>query len=266
MAHDYSPPISSDSTPSVCAETVGRLLATVTQIADMRLDLSDSRAEILTVLLDLIDATAGVWTWGVSDPEATEIAVVAQVEIRFTAFEKTAVLQMGLDPTMHEEFRIPIMRQMAGRLQCTTLRTDLYERREWKTTQMYANLAIAEFDEWMNCVRYSQSETWASLFILRRADCPPFQLPDQQLIDLAMGSISWLSATTDPSLPTEACVALTSRQRMVLMMQLDGLSRKQIASRLQITTDTVGDHIKRIHEQFNVNSTGELAAIFLRNR
>jgi len=83
---------------------------------------------------------------------------------------------------------------------------------------------------------------------------------------LAMSSIPWLGATLDNSLPVKSCVALTSRQRIVLMMQLDGLSRKEIATRLQITVDTVGDHMKKIYEHFGVSTTGELAALFLRNR
>jgi len=73
-------------------------------------------------------------------------------------------------------------------------------------------------------------------------------------------------ATLDNALPVESCVSLTSRQRIVLMMQLDGLSRKKIATRLQITVDTVGDHMKKIYEHFGINTTGELAALFLRNR
>jgi len=53
---------------------------------------------------------------------------------------------------------------------------------------------------------------------------------------------------------------------MVLLMQLDGLSRKDIADRLQITIDTVGDHMKKIYDHFGVSTTGKLAALFLRNR
>jgi DNA-binding CsgD family transcriptional regulator len=102
--------------------------------------------------------------------------------------------------------------------------------------------------------------------MMRRIGDPPFRKADHQLVDLALRSIPWLEATLDYSLPVEPCVALTSRQRIVLMMQLDGLSRKEIANQLQISTDTVGDHVKRVYEQFGISSIGELAALFLRNR
>jgi DNA-binding CsgD family transcriptional regulator len=61
-------------------------------------------------------------------------------------------------------------------------------------------------------------------------------------------------------------VDLTDRQRLVTLLLLDGHSRKLIAANLGITEDTVGDHIKSIFKRFKVNSTTELAAIFLRNR
>ena len=190
------------------------------------------------------------------------------MDIGFTAAEKTAVIQTGLDPSMHEDVRIHGMKLMerAGRPQCTMLRTDLYDDRQWKGTRMCPNLAAGGLNEWIHSVRLSRSETWVSLWLLRRGDTDAFQPADRQLLDLAMENIAWLGATFDNTSSAESAIALTSRQRIVLMMHLDGLSRKQIASRLEIGMDTVGDHIKRIYEHFSVNSAGELAALFLRKR
>ena len=256
----------SNSISHLEAEKVRGLIATVAKVADAQLDLSERRKAILTRLLEMVESTGGMWSWGVSSDSATSIAPVASIAIGFTPEENTAVIQTGLDPTMHEEFRIPVMKQMQGRSQCTTVRTELYDDRQWKKTQMHSNLVEGGCDEWVHCIRNCGSETWSSLWMMRRIGEPPFLPADQQLIDLAMSSIPWLGATLDNALPVESCVALTARQRIVLMMQLDGLSRKEIASRLQITVDTVGDHMKKIYEHFDVTSTGELAALFLRNR
>ncbi len=252
------------------ADKVGCLISTVAKVADARLDLSERRTEILTLLLEMVESAGVTWTWGVSDESASSIAPVASITVGFTAEEKTAVMKTGMDSTMHEEFRLPGMKLMQdqpqGTAQITMLRTDLYDAQLWKATKMHANLGAGGCDEWVHCVRYSGSETWSSLWMIRRIGEPPFLPADQQLLDLAMGSIPWLEATLDNSLPVESSVALTARQRIVLMMQLDGLSRKEIADRLQITVDTVGDHTKKIHEHFDVTSAGELAALFLRNR
>jgi len=262
---DEPQPTSLDSISDLEADKVGCLISAVAQVADARLDLLECRTEIVKRLHEMVESTGAMWTWGVADEAATAIAPVATISVGFTAEEKTAVHCTGLDPSMHEEFRIPIMKQMQGRSQITTLRTDLYDDRQWKATRMYANQAAGGCDEWVHCVRNSGSETWSSLWMMRRIGEPPFLPANQQLIDLAMRSIPWLGAMLDNSLPVASSVALTSRQRIVLMMQLDGLSRKEIADRLQISLDTVGDHTKKIYEHFGISSAGELAALFLRN-
>lgn len=261
-----SQPTPAGSISHLKADKVGCLISTVAKVANARLELSKCRSEILTRLVEMVESIGGMWSWGVADEAAASVAPVATIAVGFTSEEKTAVLNMGLDPTMHEEFRIPVMKQMQGRSQCTTLRTDLYDDRQWKTTRMYAHQAAEGCDEWVHCIRNSGLETWSSLWMMRRIGEPPFLPADQQLIDLAMGSIPWLSATLDNSLPVDSSVALTARQRAVLMMQLDGLSRKEISDRLQISLDTVGDHTKKIYEHFGINTSGELAALFLRNR
>lgn len=50
---------------------------------------------------------------------------------------------------------------------------------------------------------------------------------------------------------------LTPRQKQILELLADGLSRKMIADNLNITENTVNDHIKAIYEKLNVNSALE---------
>lgn len=250
---------------SVGMESIGQLLASVAQIGSMRNQPSVRRTEILKQLVEITGAAGGTWAWGVSDDSASSITPFAILEVGFNQEEKAVVTDMALDPTMLEEFRVPIMERMDGNTMCTCSRTDLYDDSSWKTTRMFANMMLGNFSEWINSVRYSRSETWSSLFLARRPCDGPFQAAERNLVDLAMGNVPWLRATLDNSLPTKLCNDLTARQRVVLTMQLDGLSRKQIATRLDITVDTVGDHIKKVYQHFNVSSHGELAAIFLRN-
>ncbi len=49
-------------------------------------------------------------------------------------------------------------------------------------------------------------------------------------------------------------------------MLLDGLARKRIAAELKLSVETVNDHIRAIYDEFKVNSSSELAAIFLRGK
>ena len=214
----------------------------------------------------MIGATSASWAWGFADNSALSIAPVATVDIEVTAEQMATIIKMGLDPSQYEELRVPMIEGLDSNVQSTALRSDLYDDQQWKTTCMHANLIEGGYNEWLHSFRFDFSETWSGVFYLRQAGLPPFQPADRQLIDLAMSSIPWFGTTLESRQPAQSCVELTTRQRMVLMMQLDGLPRKEIAARMEITVDTVGDHMKQIYEHFGVGSSGELAAIFLRER
>ena len=59
---------------------------------------------------------------------------------------------------------------------------------------------------------------------------------------------------------------LTAREREVLVLLTEGLSYKMVASRLDITYNTVNAHIKKIYEKLSVNSLGEAISIAIKNR
>ena len=59
---------------------------------------------------------------------------------------------------------------------------------------------------------------------------------------------------------------LTAREKEVLTLLTEGLSYKMVASRLEITYNTVNAHIKKIYEKLSVNSLGEAISIAIKNR
>lgn len=56
---------------------------------------------------------------------------------------------------------------------------------------------------------------------------------------------------------------LTPRQRTVLALLMDGLTHKDVADRLYLSTHTVGDHVKAVYRHFKVNSRAELMRRFI---
>ena len=59
---------------------------------------------------------------------------------------------------------------------------------------------------------------------------------------------------------------LTNREKEVLLLLTEGLSYKMVASRLDITYNTVNAHIKKIYEKLSVNSLGEAISMAIKNR
>jgi DNA-binding NarL/FixJ family response regulator len=65
---------------------------------------------------------------------------------------------------------------------------------------------------------------------------------------------------------TQLSQELTAREKEVLVLLTDGLSYKMVASRLEITYNTVNAHIKKIYEKLSVNSLGEAISMAIKNR
>jgi DNA-binding CsgD family transcriptional regulator len=176
-------------------------------------------------------------------------------------------MEWGFDAEQDRSFRPRILAQMGSRRAATSLWRDLYTPAEWDAVPlMRRQLIKGGWSSWLNSVRYSDRDTWSSFFLLRRQGKPEFDSSDAMVVHWLLGGVPWLQSTAEETLPPEAFVGLTPRQRTVMLMLLDGQARKTIARRLDITELTVGDHIKSIYAHFGVNSSGELAAHFLRGR
>ncbi len=66
--------------------------------------------------------------------------------------------------------------------------------------------------------------------------------------------------------PQDAARALSPRQRDTLTLLLQGLSDKEVASRLGISRHTVNEYVKGIYLRLGVHSRGSLFALWLLDR
>jgi DNA-binding CsgD family transcriptional regulator len=244
-----------------------RMLESVLAVGNQHTGLAERRQAFLVELGDLIDADAGWWSWGRGRPDSSTVAPVATIDFGFNHDQRTLVREWALDRESDRTFQQPILRTMRGASQITTLRCDIFSDAEWETTPaMRGMLARAGWDDWIHSVRYSSNDTWSNFFLARQIGKPDFGEEESVALDLAMSGVSWMHSSIEESLPPETFVGLTPRQRIVMLMLLDGAARKTIARQLRITEDTVGDHIKSIYSHFRVGSASELAALFLRAR
>ena len=61
-----------------------------------------------------------------------------------------------------------------------------------------------------------------------------------------------------PKPKVETKSTLTTRQREIVDLIVEGLSYKMVADKLSISIETVRDHIKKIYRTLHINSKGEL--------
>jgi DNA-binding NarL/FixJ family response regulator len=55
---------------------------------------------------------------------------------------------------------------------------------------------------------------------------------------------------------------LTAREKEILLLLMDGLSYKEIATRCFVSIDTINSHIRKIYSKLNVRSRAEISARF----
>ncbi len=251
---------------SISVDTASDLIQSIVRIGDAYDLLVDRRQAVLDLLLEILKARFATWAWGYGDLSGTEIQPIAMLTSGYSQDEMVVFCKLGLDPETERTFRRPIWDRMNGSSHSTVVRRDIFGDFDWAQSKMRDYLQEIQADEWIHALRYQMRGVWSNMCLIRHVGEPEFNANDTMILDLAMQSISWLHATAEESLPSDALEGLTDKQRLVTLLLLDGFSRKLIATHLSITEDTVGDHIKSIFRHFKVNSAMELSAFFLRNK
>lgn len=252
---------------SVPINLATHLLSATAEIADTYSNRAQRREAVLVSLAEGIGADAGVWAWGRGTPEASSVQPVAVIYIGVNEEQRVTLMQWGMSPETDRTFRQPIRQQMGDRRSITTLWPDIFTPEQWDAMPfMRSQLLQGGWSSWLHSVRYSEVDTWSSLFLLRRAGQTEFGPSESAAAELVLSAVPWMHSSAEETVSVEVLKGLTPRQKLVMLMLLDGLARKAIAQRLKITEDTVGDHIKVIYAHFGVASVGELAALFLRGR
>ncbi len=203
---------------------------------------------------------------GMGDVTHQPVMPVAMIDWGMSQAERTQFIHFGLHDKTDDEFRRPIQQRARNRECVCTLRQDLMNDEEWSASNMRSILSSVHYGEWLHSVNRPHENLWSMLMLFRRNGASQFSDYDRQTLELMMSTVPWLDADQNTEQPPPGQTPLTARQRTVMLLLLDGLTRKAIASQLAIHEDTVGDHIKAIFKHFGVRSATELAALFLQNK
>lgn len=247
------------------AEDATRLIAVVTSLDPTPDDLEARRLEVVAALGEIIDADAGHWAWGRGAPDTNSIAPVAMVEFGYTNEQQARMIEHAMNPESMKMFQARMTNRFDGQRLASATRRDLIPDDEWRHSPLWCEyVERLGLDSWVHAVRYSGGDTWSCLHMLRRRAKLEFEARHAALLHAALASIAWLSSTAAEMVPTDVFKPLTPRQRTVMLLVLDGRSRKDIARQLGLSEHTIDDHLKAIYAHFGVRSVGELAARFLK--
>lgn len=248
------------------ANLIAELIKLVTAIEINQITLENRRERLMHFLKDNVKAHNGFWGWGRGMPLESSVAPVAVIPVGYTQEQWRAFQSIALSEFALQTFNLPIRELLQSRSHVTVSRSQLWTDEQWYSNpEVVANLHSIGFDNSLISVNYFETDNWTSATFFREKGEPDFSAADRELVDLAMGSIAWMQPKPSESVAASTFVDLSPRQRTVMLLLLDGLSRKEIAADLNLSLHTVNDHCKELFTRFEVNSAMELASRFLRS-
>lgn len=233
---------------------------------DAEPDLDTRRRNAVAFICQELDADFGFWSWGKGHPETDERVVpIATIPWGMEPNQIQQFFQLGMSDGSEQWHRAPFLPLLRNQPQVCRSRAHFWTDNEWTGCDFRNAVAQAvQLDEWMICVRYPTERVWSCISLLRRVGKPHFSDRECALLDLACATIRWLQSNPSNAGRMPSHSGLSLRNTEALYLLLDGRSRKEIASALNVTTHIVNDCIKQIYNHFGATSATELAAIFLR--
>ncbi|NRB73695.1 MAG: helix-turn-helix transcriptional regulator [Verrucomicrobiales bacterium] len=103
----------------------------------------------------------------------------------------------------------------------------------------------------------------STIGLYRNFDKPAFSERESRIAHIILSEIPSLHENISPSQLNGSVAALTPRLRQVLNCLLQGYSRKEIASHLNLSIHTVGEYVTELYKRFDVHSQTDLVRRFL---
>ena len=105
-------------------------------------------------------------------------------------------------------------------------------------------------------------ESSSHIIVYRKMGSGSFTDRQTQMAHIVLSEVTWLHAQGWPEDRGASIPKLSPRQRSVLIMLTGGHTRKDMASALDISENTVSGYVKEVYRHFNVHSQTELVRRF----
>lgn len=247
--------------PSLEEQDVRAVVRLLGNVASKPGDHAEKKRELMAGLCALIDADR--WAWGVArDVEPDEPSVhVSLLHGGFTDETYAMFSKAYLHPDMSAA-HAPFVAEMKRRGHLTRLRQQIDpERLSW-TNGAGPFWEKADIDGVIFSI-YPNGRDFLSLIgIYRRISAPLFSERDSLLAHILLGAVAPLHYETLPTANGAIIPRLSPRQRMTLEFLVQGNTRAQIASFLEISIHTANEYVKAVFSHFGVHSQASLIARF----
>jgi DNA-binding CsgD family transcriptional regulator len=227
-------------------------------------DIASKRRFILSGLSDMVGADGWIWQQARAEPDGTIFNFSFMDGGWRTETQRSIGLAGNHTPESQEILKSLTAPIHPGSPHVTSLRRDFLPDSAWYGSGMFEKYRKpASLDDFIFTYYIIGPREVSIIGLHNGLHSPPFTEEHRLIAHVITSQIDWLHRK-DADVPAKTKVTgLSPRQRQIVMFLLTGDSVKQIASRLNLSINTVNNHLKLIHKHFGVSSRGELLSQFM---
>jgi DNA-binding CsgD family transcriptional regulator len=206
------------------------------------------------------------WMWSVSQvgPAASESIAIDVLDGGWSSQrERKELLDVIGQAAVHEAVESAALQTLRGQCDLTFCRNDLMDEQTWQRCGLGKAWRAAGFDHFVISILPLDASSYSGVWLCRKVHAQPFSSRDCQVLCSLFKHTAWLHQHSTEQTASVDLLTLSPRERDVLVRLLKGDSRKQVATKLNLSIHTVADHLKVIYRKLGVTSRAELLAKFI---
>jgi DNA-binding CsgD family transcriptional regulator len=251
---------------SLSIPAVEKLVNLFSRVSDPSVDrpIADRKRCLFEGIASLVHADAWVWAAAKVSAEGSEQATVIMMDGGWDNERERAHVLGAIVQPRHQPICIKLVQESVSRRICITCcRPQLFSDMEWWCSPTAKSWRDAGYDEFLMSVLPGNENEFNWIGYYRKVDCPPFEEEDRIMAHAVFSQSKWLRSSCNTPSGCDNLVKLSPRERQVLLLLLGGDSRKQVASKLNLSPHTVSDHLKEIYRKLGVVTRAELLSKFI---
>jgi DNA-binding CsgD family transcriptional regulator len=247
-------------------ESIVEILVTVSD-PTRKLTIVERKRQLLEFLREMIDADVYIWSAAIPNPaQPGDVMTVGLIDGGWKDEDQRACVMRALtNPQFAVKIGEKVTEAAANARYTTFQRSEIVSDEWWEANaEIWRQAGLNHVI--LNVFPLGQ-KGFSGTGFHRLEGRPPFTERERAWVHAALKHVHWFHQHTIQQEDARPKVLeLTPRERQTLILLLTGQTKKEIAAKLHITENTVGDYTKKIYRHFAVSSRGELQAIFMSGR
>ncbi len=241
---------------------VRSLVRLLGDVAALDADHAGKKRFLMNGLCKLIDADSWAWALMCQPGDGQPQVYVSVVHGGFDENRFSLFLKALEHPDMSWVAQTFFQELAREQRQITRCRSKIISDEEYLKTDVVELWYKADIGPLLMSAKPLDEKSGSSIGIYRRADQEHFSEREILIAHIVLTEVGWLHEMGWPEDRGASVPELSRQLRIVLNLLLEGMDRKTIADKLNISIHTLGGYCKEIYRHFRVSSQSELIARF----